>query len=235
MISDGEQIRRQLGHSYFFLPVPAGRVWHCEHHRAQLRPDELEVIEDEVPYPREFLACERMKSDLWPEGVRGNATLRTNLPQPTLPDGRWVVCIPDVPHFGSILPHEWKPLLAGAKRARGPLIRHAYEVTLGRLQKWKRVGREFMRRQAAREEWRQRGMVLDDSNDPMKRFDADWKLASWISRYAGDLHATDCPEFVPSERAREVLSSATGFAPSGIVSILRRESEKAPGAHVQQS
>jgi hypothetical protein len=141
----GDAIRAQLGRTYYLLPVPDGRIPHCEWCRRKMSPEQIEEIETKGW--NDYVAKSRMANPLpagsrpplaalpcelreyWPPGVRTQATVDLGLPQPTLPDGRWVLCIPPSRPLGSILTPEWERLVDGARLARGPLIEHAYDRT----------------------------------------------------------------------------------------------------------
>ena len=110
----------QLGDSYFLLPVPHEVVRHCKWCRRKMTAEQIDEIETKhweayvarsgiarpLPAasrpPQSVLPCELR--EFWPAGVRVQATEGAGLPQPTLPDGRWVVCIPTRKTFGNILP-----------------------------------------------------------------------------------------------------------------------------------
>lgn len=242
----GDAIRAQLGDRYYLLPVPDGRIRHCKWCRRRMTPEQVDEIEtkrweDHVarsqianPLPATgrpplmALPCELR--EYWPAGVRMHATEGVGLPQPVLPDGRWVICIPPTKDFGNILPTEWRRIVAGARLARGPLINHAYERTLENLKEWRAIGRDVMRRYTQRSILLERRGYLDAGEDPFPDADNHLALMSWIQEWAGDLHAQDFPDFRPFEKARLALSRATGFEPRTIESIVQRHRGGAAGA-----
>ena len=243
ILPGGSAVRAQLGDSYFLLPVPHEIVRHCEWCRRKMTADQIDEIETKhweayvarsaiarpLPAasrpPQSVLPCELR--EFWPSGVRIRATEGAGLPQPTLPDGRWVVCIPTGKSFGNILPREWEKILKAARLARGPLINHAYERTLENLQEWQRIGRDVMARYAARSDWLARRGHLGEGEDPFPDFNAQVPLMTWVQDWTPDLYQEGFRNFRPFERARLVLSSATGFEPRTIESIVQRERTKA--------
>lgn len=228
------------------LPVPDG-IWHCQWCRRTIGPEAVEAAEKArwEEHTRKFglaptsprpplaaLQCELLDDAFWSAGAR--ASDAGDLPQPSLPDGRWVVCIPATRSFGSILAHEWRRILATARKARGPIIKHAYERTLENLQRWKEVGRDLASRYLARDALSAKG-ELNAENDPFPNYNDHAPLMAWIQDWADDLRRPDFPDYQPFERARRVLADATGFAPRTIESIVQRHRGKAVSATKRSS
>jgi len=181
--------------------------------------------------PQSVLPCELR--EFWTAGVRVHATEGAGLPQPTLPDGRWVVCIPARMIPANILPREWRAIVAAARLARGPLIDHAYERTLENLQEWKEIGRDVMRRYVQRSALLSQKGTLEDGEDPFSDCNLRVPLMSWIAEWASELYREDFPDFRPSKwlascfRARrasnrELSTSAWPRAPPTRSSTRRR-------------
>ena len=155
----GENIRNELGKSYYLIQVP-GYLFNCRWHRLEgagltkkeapsgtrFDTGEPGTTACGIPCPYQgppiwtdgCLPCEGY-CDSWPQNVRSEGVLQ-NLPVETLPDGRRAVFIPDVPLWGPYTPGGWRRLVEAAKQSRPRLIEHAYKVALGVLALWKEIG-----------------------------------------------------------------------------------------------
>lgn len=242
----GDAIRAQLGSAYYLLPVPAPPIWSCEWCRRRNGAEAIEALERErwdayrtqarflpplsaeARPPLAVLPCELR--EYWPADVRIRATAGAGLPQPTLPDGRWVVCIPPGKSFGNIMPREWGPILKAAKAARGPLIDHAYQLALENLQDWERTGRDVMARSAERSRLLMEKGHLPEAEDPFPDCSAHVPLMSWVQEWTPHLYRADFPEFRPFDEARLALTRSVGFEPRTIESIVQRHRRSAAGA-----
>ena len=101
-----------------------------------------------------------------------------------LPDGRRVLFVPEAKSVGILLPHAWNDLRHFAKASRGPLICHAYAVTLGVLQYWKVRGPKMVQRRKDRKAWIDGGKnqwEFDRAADPKGR---DEKIETWMYHWA---------------------------------------------------
>jgi hypothetical protein len=237
----GDEIRAQLGKSYHCIQVP-GEYFHCRWHRLEAAGQtskaalsgidffqgEEGATDSHIPVPmqvpREFensLKCEGY-APLLPAGVRSDG-LAPGLPIETLPDGRRVVFVPDVPQWGPYVPAVWRRLVEAAKEARPKLIEHAYKVALGVLGLWKEIGPAMgairSRCENAEAEGKTYSEILREV-DPSGR---DRGLARWVYYWARERH--DHPEvpFTPFKEARLVVSRATGIAASTIGTIVGRD------------
>jgi hypothetical protein len=237
----GENIRKELGKSYYLIEVP-GRLFHCRWHHlekagltekaappgASFDTSEPEATACGIPYPDEGasgwatgnLPCEGY-SDTWPDNVRSEAVLEY-LPVEALPDGRTVVFIPDVALWGPYTPGGWQRLLQAAKQSRPRLIEHAYKVALGVLALWKDIGPGMAairhRCENAAAEGKTYSEVLNEV-DPSSR---DRGLAQWVWYWARQIHDDPTRPFTPFKEARAVVSRATGIAPSTVGTIVGR-------------
>lgn len=236
----GDEIRGQLGDTYFLLPVRDRVVWHCNWCRRRLGPERIEQLEREqwakyaaemkLPAgsprpPLEVLPCERREYAHWPSGVRWIEPEELGLPCPTLPDGRTVMCIPEGKDFGNILRGEWSRILAAARRQRGPLVAHAYLRTLENLDEWKRTGADLVERSKARVALGRTGVQIDSSNDPFPDINQYAPLMAWVNEWVPELEVEGVPDFKPFRYATEVLSKVLGFAPRTIEKIIGDEGE----------
>lgn len=215
------RIRQQVGSNYGILPLDESR-WLCLWHR---RPAVLPAYvcdsapEDQSPSPQ----CEEELRVLWPAGLRSNVTDSLDLVRGILPDDRQFVLIPfDAAFKPPLLVREWKATVGGGAAGKGPLLKHARDISLHRLQVWHRVGKETLRRQDELNNLHRQGIVVTDQNNPFRDFQCDHRTWEWISRWASDLASVDAPSFIPSERAWEILADVTGWEPKTIESIVYR-------------
>ena len=217
----GNEIKRRLGRCYCVLP--SEREFLCRfHHLGTAASNGPGQADRQFP-------CEADDRLVWPMEARPGDLMREHLPLCPLPDNRWVWFLPDTERFGSILPHVWGPLLDTAKRARGLVVAHAYEVTLARLQAWKKGGASIKDYQKKRDAMRVSGGVdhqtivaFEHENDPTGD---SRRLSDWMAFWSYDLHQHPEKLVRPFETAFQMLSKVTGYRPSTIKSIVRREKE----------
>ena len=174
------------------------------------------------------LSCEGYFSP-WPEGVSVDLLGRQGLPYEALPDGRQVFFIPDVDQFGSFTPKTWSRLVDCAEENRRAVTLHAYDVSLGALQLWKKIG------PLMGDAWKRCKLVEDDRDEFHRILDEvdpsgrNRKFAQWICYWAKHLYENPSMRFTASKEALKVLQLATGLTPSGIESVMwRRKKRRAP-------
>jgi hypothetical protein len=235
----GELIRDQLGRRHMLVAEPVG--FRCNWHRmveaGETNPtkeptrnyrfegssyDDYPPSEAEADFPEKRLACEEGATLKWPRTVRLEQLAPLSWPGLKLPDGRRVLFVPEAKSVGILLPHAWNDLRRFAKASRGPLISHAYAVTLGVLQYWKVRGSEMVQRREDRKAWIKGGKnqwEFDLAADPKGR---DEKIETWMYHWARHLHDNPPNRFRPSVEAIAVLSRTIGYTASGIESIIRR-------------
>jgi hypothetical protein len=238
LLSEGADIIERLGRSFGLLPVPAGR-WGCDYHRAQIDPKELEIRAREAYLerlppalrattpesmgapPMMFLECETRS--YWPPGVPLDATHGADFPQPTLPDDRWIVCVPTDPDLRppSVRRVHWEEIVGAAKAARGPLLLHAYDVASGRLREWKEIGLATKKLLDDRDAIQKAGQVPDPNSYPFN-VKIDWKLSSWVSKWANRLSDDPGQHFTPSVEALAILHRRLGVEPETIKTWMAR-------------
>ena len=217
----GEEIRRRLGRRYYVLP--SERVFHCHFHRQVAETNGGAEQEKRQP------CCEGGGRLAWPSDARSSDLKREHLPHVPLPDNRWVWFLPMTDRLGSILPHVWGPLLDAAQAARGPILAHSYEVTLARLQAWKKSGASIKDYEKKRDAMRVSGTVgsqtiadFERENDPTGD---NHRLFDWMAFWDHEIFLKPEELAKPFEAAFEMLSKVTGYAPSAIKSIVRRDKE----------
>ncbi len=166
-----------------------------------------------------------------------------------LPDGRVVAFIFAGEKFGAVLEPEWRRIKAAAKVARGPLLAHAYHVSLAIFQRWKEVGVEMIRAQHEHTKRIRAGEVTKHWGESFPR--EDGFLPDWIFVHARDLYRRDPTDpfyigdsaeddeaaferrmrnFKPFERALQVIAAATGYEVSTVKKALERERRRSVGA-----
>jgi hypothetical protein len=230
----GAEIRAQLGARYFLLPF---HDLECPWHRRNFDPDEIrrhaEATGRRYPPP----PCEERISR-WLHAARPGALER--LPVRQLPDWSSVVFIPAVRKFGSVLEHEWRQIVDLAREARGPLLEHAYTVSLEILQRWKEVGSMMMETIHERTRQIRRG---ESNQHPSLSFPrADTGIDQWIFVHARDLYYRDTTDpfylpdgadddkgrfedrmgsYRPFEKAYAAVAAATGYSVSAVEKMLQ--------------
>lgn len=234
---NGEGIRTQLGKNYFLLPTH--EAFECSWHRRGLTREQMMPPPRSnrwgmrVPFVGEHAVAPCEARATWQlHDVREDAL--KDLPTSELPDGRLVVGVPKAEDFGAVLPAEWAAVVKAAQHARGPIVKHAYDVALERLQRWKSVGKQVLHALAAQDARIREGQHSDHaapSIDP-----ADHELADWIFVFARRLNprAADSDlaraafeeafaTFTPFSMAYEALALSTGYTTSAVETMLRRE------------
>ncbi len=241
----GDKIRSEIGNSsYAFLPNPE-EFFFCPWHNlekaeltAETLPPTANVVcsftagEDcYIPCPErsgrlpiENLPCEGYFSPS-PEGIGVDVLMNQGFHLEALPDGRQVFFIPNhtaIKQLGPFTPTVWKRLVDNINDSRAKVIRHAYQVTLGVLQIWRRIGPSMARVRECNkdtEEGREAFFAVLQQIDPSGR---NRKLEEWISYWAEDLHNEPAKEFKPHLEARKVLARATGLGAANIGTIVGR-------------
>jgi hypothetical protein len=162
----GNELRDQLGRNYSLLPVGD---FECPWHRRTFDADHFRRHVEETGQRPEPLPCEQL-AVCWPAGIRSRAL--DDAPRHMLPDGRSVSFVFSGDRFGSVLKPEWTRVKAAARLARGPLLSHAYEVTLEILQRWQLVGIGTIRAQHENTRRIQRGETTQHWSGSFPREDA---------------------------------------------------------------
>jgi hypothetical protein len=234
---EGGDIVERLGRSFGFLPVPTRFV--CKYHRRLLTSQEVEQRSREMylaglspearastpatmgPPPMAFLDCENQW--YWPEGVPLDVTRSAEFPQPSLPDGRWIVCIPIDPDLRPPTARQvhWKAVVLAAKRARGAILQHAYDVAREQLSTWKATGPETIRLLREREAITKLGKPIDPDSYPFN-VPIEWELSSWVNSWANPLWQEPSKAFTPSIEALAMLQGVVGVQPETIKTWMAR-------------
>jgi hypothetical protein len=230
----GDEVRAQLGSRYLLLPF---HDFECPWHRRDLDPDEIrryaETTGRRYPPP----ACEELVSQ-WQHSVRSGAL--EGLPVKQLPDWRSVVFIPAVRSFGAVLEPEWRRIVAVAREARGPLLEHAYTVSLEILQRWKEVGSTMLKTIHERTRQIRRG---ESNQHPSLSFPrGDVGIPDWIFLHVRELYYRDVTDpfyladafdddtyrfeerlrtFRPFEKAYAAVAAATGYTVQAVEKIVQ--------------
>ena len=236
---NGARIRKQIGGRYYLLPT--GR-FECAWHR---RHTTLDQIREHAERTRTWfsLPCER--AEAWgAPSVRAEAL--DGLEIIALPDGLQVFVIPALDRIGVVLRDEWTSIKKAGRSARGPILRHAYQTSLGRFQRWRAVGPDVLktihdRTRAIREE---------RSNEHQERRLAheDNGLADWIFVHGRSLY---CAEADPDEKKAECMGliascaphkmataavvAATGYEPDAIASAAHRTGKGHPSRGLEET
>jgi hypothetical protein len=229
--SSGAAVKAQLGKNYYMLPGP---YFECPWHRRKVSSDEMRRRFEETGLPVTF-PCE-VPAPWWPERVREDAL--NGLPSYQLPDWRQVTFVPNRETFGTVLPHEWKRIVAAAKVWRGPLIEHAYDVSLEILRRWKKIGSATL--QHLHEGERRIRNQESQKHPSVGLPHEDIGIPNWIFLCARDLYYLDGDEdekrrfddrmkaFKPHQLAFAAVAAATGYTVSSVESILRRSRAAGP-------
>ena len=238
----GSKIRLKLGVPYYWIPDPRGPFF-CRWHRleqeglakATVPPGEdLHTLdtgtsESCIPVPSgsandKSPACEGYFSR-WPEGVDVDLVM-AGFPLETLPDGRQVFFIPDVPQMGPFTPRTYRRLVESAKDARANVIRHSYDVARGALRLWRSVGPSMGHARERLEKVEVHSKEFWDIWHEVDPSGRNRKFEQWVFYWARELYEKPADKFMPSVKAFEILQRATGYEPSSIESIMRRDTKR---------
>jgi hypothetical protein len=223
---NGAQIRDLVGDRYHLLPIGN---FECPWHRRHITSDQVREHAERTRQ-RLWLPCERDEA-WWPPRVRRDAL--AGLPTTVLPDGLEVAFIPVVERIGVVLQREWARIKQDARKARGPVLRHNYQTSLARFQRWQIIGPEALK--AIHDQ--QRAILAGRANEHESRPLAyeDMGLPEWIfihgrklycSTYDSDEAKDDCirriSECPPFEMAIAAVVAATGYTWKAIDSAAHR-------------
>ncbi len=238
----GEEVRARFGSKVSFLPTGA---FECPWHRRNCDEEWRYIEMTGQRYPPK--PCEERLAK-WQHVLRSDAIEALLAKQ--LPDWRPVAFFPSGRRqgFGTLVGPEWQRIAEAAREARGPLMEHAYDVSLEILQRWKEVGAAIM--EAMHEDTRRarRGEVGRHWSQNFPRADAP--ISDWIFLHARDLYYRDMTDpfylpdgaddtregfesrmktYRPFEKAYAALSSATGYTVSAVKKMLEVHRKAAIG------
>jgi len=225
----GKEIRELIGGRYQLLPHGQ---FACKWHRRSSAAGQpgRDAERPEAPPP-----CEQDGSSS-PPWVRSGAL--SDLMLAILPDGRQVAVIPMVDRIGTVMPREWALIKQAARSVRWPLLRHAYQTSLERFQRWKKIGPQTL----AAIEAQQRAIIAGHSSnhESFRLQREDWGLSDWIFCYGHDLYYSESDSdeakekcvgligsFQPCRRALNAVAVTTGYTPEAVSSAIHRTGSRA--------